>query len=68
MREGMMKIASCTTTSVFKNLTPQAALNSQRVILVAFVSKFSPLLGKALDSFLGRLRPDGFYDGSCVSW
>lgn len=59
MREGMMKLSSCTATSVFRNLTPQAALHSQRVILVAFVSKLSPFLGKALDSFLGRLSPSG---------
>lgn len=59
MREGMMKLTSCTATSVFRNLTPQAALRSLRVILVAFVSKLSPFLGKALDSFLARLRPSG---------
>ncbi|XP_075559541.1 uncharacterized protein LOC142591060 [Dermacentor variabilis] len=59
VREGLMTVASCTATSVFKNLSPQNALYSLRVMLVAFVNKFSTFLGGSLDVFLSGLSPRG---------
>ncbi|XP_065311504.1 uncharacterized protein [Dermacentor albipictus] len=57
--EGLMTVASCTATSVFNNLSPQNALYSLRVMLVAFVNKFSTFLGRSLDIFLSALSPSG---------
>ncbi|XP_037570522.1 uncharacterized protein LOC119452443 isoform X2 [Dermacentor silvarum] len=54
-----MTVASCTATSVFNNLSPRNSLYSLRVMLVAFVNKFSPFLGSSLDLFLSVLSPSG---------
>ncbi|KAL1476562.1 hypothetical protein MTO96_018401 [Rhipicephalus appendiculatus] len=56
---GLMKIATCSAASIFKNLTPKPALAIMRPILVIFANHLSGDLGTALNDFMKAFKSTG---------